>query len=753
MKRGYEPSVHCRMFPNRDSVSFCRTGKIESTISWLHETMTTASHSENCNPHIEARNDSLIAASNRNRRSWAPLFAITIFLGAFLLFQVQPILGKFILPWFGGSPGVWTTCMLFFQLMLFAGYMYTYVLSRWFTLQSQIAIHVFLLIVSMCTLPIAPSVAWKPTASESPIPLILLLLLCKVGAPYFLLSATGPLLQSWLSSSRIIDTPYRLYSLSNLGSVLALLSFPFLFEPSFSSAEQSGLWSILFVLYGLLCIVAGWRISRRSICLFEKPGQDGNVDVDVDNSIVVSRSKWIGWLLCSALPTAMLLATTNQVCLDTAVVPFLWVIPLAVYLLSFILTFESDRWYSRRPCIQLAAISFLALYGSRLMDWKLPLGCEISLYFSGLFFACMVCHGELVSNRPHPSKLTLFYMTISAGGAMAGLFVGLIAPNIFQGFYEFQLTLLCCLMLFLATYLQSNTLWTTRVPAWSKVAIAIGVPAFAYLLLTISNARSNQQIVAKRNFYGVLSVTEGNDVRSGRKIRKLVHGRVVHGSQFLDQNILHLPTTYYTPTSGVGRTLRTMALPDCRVGVVGLGAGTLATYGSLGDYYRFYEINPDVIDIAQNYFTFLRDSLASTELVLGDARLQLEKEAPQAFDLLVLDAFSGDAIPVHLLTTEAMRIYKRHLKPDGKMAIHISNLYFDLKSIVLGLAESQQMHCCFANGQEEESPNAYESTWAILSSDEKWLSHFLETEPTHTKNYTKTILWTDDKNNLFEALK
>ena len=713
--------------------------------------MTTASHLENCDLPSELGGDSRGEKSNRNRWSWAPLFAVTIFLGAFLLFQVQPIMGKFILPWFGGSPGVWTTCMLFFQLMLFAGYMYTYVLSRWFSLQMQVAIHVFLLIVSMCTLPIAPSADWKPLAGESPIPLISLLLLCKVGAPYFLLSATGPLLQSWLSASGIIDKPYRLYSLSNLGSVLALLTFPFLFEPSFSSAEQSGLWSTLFVLYGLLCIVAGWGISRMKHSQTTEARQLTCVADDQSNS--VSRSQWVGWLVCAALPTAMLLATTNQVCLDTAVVPFLWVIPLAVYLLSFILTFESDRWYSRRPCIQFAAISFLALYGSKLLDWKLPLGIEISLYFSGLFFACMVCHGELVANKPHPSKLTLFYMTISAGGAMAGLFVGLLAPNVFQGFYEFQLTLLCCLMLFLATYLQSNIVWTTRVPAWSKIAIAIGVPTFAYVLLTISNARSNQQMVAKRNFYGVLSVTEGNDIRSGMKIRKLVHGRVVHGSQFTDSYAEHLPTTYYTPSSGVGRTLRTMAIPNCRVGVVGLGAGTLATYGSLGDHYRFYEINPDVIDIAQNYFTFLRDSFASTELVLGDARLQLEREAPQQFDLLVLDAFSGDAIPVHLLTTEAMQIYKRHLKPDGKMAIHISNLYFDLKSIVLGLAESQQMHCCFANGHEEESPNAYESTWAILASDEKWLNYFIETEQPTSAPYAKPILWTDDKNNLFEALK
>jgi SAM-dependent methyltransferase len=694
---------------------------------------------------------SMAEAVVRQRWSWAPLFAITIFLGAFLLFQVQPIMGKYILPWFGGSPGVWTTCMLFFQLVLFAGYLYSHLLSRWFAVKNQVSIHVCLLILSACTLPIAPAASWKPNSGDSPILLISWLLLCKVGVPYFLLSATGPLLQSWLSASRIIERPYRLYSLSNLGSVLALLSFPFVFEPTFSSAEQSTLWSSIFVIYGVLCIIAGWGISRLT------PSADTVArqrEPKIDTAAhPVSWPQLLGWLVCAALPTALLLATTNQVCQDTAVVPFLWVIPLTIYLMSFILTFESDRWYKRRLCIQLAAISFLILYGSKLISWKLPLSLEIGLYFSGLFFACMVCHGELVAKRPHSSKLTLFYMTISAGGALAGIFIGLIAPILFQGFYEFQLALLCCLMLFMATYLESNQYWTTRVPGWSKIAIAITIPALAYLFVTVGNAYSNQQLVAKRNFYGVLSVTDGHDAGSGQKLRKLVHGRIVHGSQFIGHNLGNLPTTYYTHTSGIGRALQTLTSDNRRIGVVGLGVGTLATYGQPGDHFRFYEINPDVIDFAQKYFSFLSDSQATNEIVLGDARLQLEREEPQQFDLLVLDAFSGDAIPVHLLTKEAVQIYRRHLKPDGKIAIHISNLYFDLKPIILGLAESQQLHCSFVAGGIRESLNAYESTWALLSADQEWLGLIDEAGSSQKPKAAKLILWTDDKNNLFEVLK
>jgi hypothetical protein len=710
--------------------------------------MTQASVSRQHFTHTNAS----LAVVGRSGSGQVVLFAITIFLGAFLLFQVQPIMGKYILPWFGGSPGVWTTCMLVFQILLFAGYSYAHLLSKWLVLKSQILFHMSLLALAMCTLPIAPDVAWKPSPESSPIWLIMCLLICKVGSPYFLLSATGPLLQSWLTQSRVLDKPYRLYSLSNVGSLLALLSFPFVFEPAFSSPEQSGLWSVSFVAYGILFSAAGWSLYRSCDARDVAPGssQPNSRIVPAEQ---VTKSTWFGWFVCAALPSTMLLATTNQVCQDTAVIPFLWVIPLAVYLLSFILTFDSPHWYYRRPCIQLAALTFLVLYASRLIEWKLPLAFEIVLYFAGLFFSCMVCHGELVASRPSPSKLTLFYMTISAGGAVGGLFVGLVAPNLFQGFYEFQLTLLCCLMLFLGTYLQSSKTWTTFVPVSCKYALAIGIPIVAVFWLIFWNAKSNQQIVARRNFYGVLSVTEGSDDRSGQLMRKLVHGRVVHGSQFREPDLVRTPTTYYTPTSGVGRTLLEIASKRRRVGVVGLGAGTLATYGNAGDYYRFYEINPDVIDLAQSYFTFLKDSRASSELILGDARLQLERESSQQLDLLVLDAFSGDAIPVHLLTDEAMQIYRRHLATDGKIAIHISNLYFDLQSVVLGLAEAQGLQCRTVQGKEGASLDAHESTWVILAKDANQLDFLEPSDRANQVPTGKPILWTDEKSNLFEVLK
>ena len=678
------------------------------------------------------------------------LFALTIFVSAFLLFQVQPIMGKYILPWYGGSPGVWTTCMLVFQVLLFGGYAYAHLLNRFFTLRVQIALHCSLLLLATLTLPIAPSNAWKPIGDESPTWMIMLLLACKVGAPYFLLSSTGPLLQSWLGQSKILEQPYRLYSLSNVGSMLALLSFPFLIEPAFSSSQQSMLWSVAFGGFALACSLSGVVLFRSNKAT---PSQNENPNAQ---SALVQETTWptVGaWFALSMLPSVMLLATTNQVCLDTGVIPFLWVIPLAIYLLTFILTFDSDRWYSRRPCIMLAAISFLALFALKLIEYRTPLTVDLALYFGGLFFSCMVCHGELVRLKPHPRKLTSFYLTLSAGGASGGLFVGLLAPLLFQQYFEWQLGLFACVLVFLETYLQSNHFWKNRVPAWSKLTMAIALPCIAIVWLTIWTSISNHQIVAKRNFYGVLSVANSQDTRTHESTRELVHGRIVHGSQFLNEGTTNRPTTYYSEQSGVGIALLNHQTDRPRhVGVVGLGAGTLATYGKTGDRFRFYEINDVVIELAKEYFTFLKDSPASVELVLGDARLTLEREEPQAFDVLVLDAFSGDAIPVHLLTREAMEIYRRHLNKDGILAIHISNLYFDLKSIVGGLAENANLESMIVSDEQAACPGARASCWAIMSNRKETIDQALgAVKPTIPRG--KTVLWTDDRSNLFEALK
>ena len=674
------------------------------------------------------------------------LFASTIFVSAFLLFQVQPIMGKYILPWYGGSPGVWTTCMLVFQLLLFGGYAYAHALNRFLVLRSQIVLHCGLLLLASLTLPITPSSSWKPMGDESPTAMIMLLLACKVGAPYFLLSSTGPLLQSWLGQSKIIDQPYRLYSLSNVGSMLALLSFPFVIEPAFSSSQQSSIWSVAFVVFAIACSVSGVALFR--VC---KP-QD-SVQAALPKSGTVDWPTVGAWFVLSMLPSVMLLATTNQVCLDTGVIPFLWVIPLALYLLTFILTFDSDRWYSRRPSIMLAAISFLILFVLKMLEIQAPLAVEMSLYFSGLFFSCMVCHGELVRLKPHPSRLTSFYMTLSAGGASGGVFVGLLAPSLFSGYFEWQLGLFACILVFLETYIHNNSIWKHRVPAWSKLAGAIMLPILAVVWLSIWTSFSSNQITAKRNFYGVLSVANGKDSLTGQPTRNLVHGRIVHGSQFQETGTTKRPTTYYTEQSGVGIALLNHNADQPRhIGVVGLGAGTLATYGKSGDRYRFYEINDSVIEIAKDYFTFLKDTPALVELVLGDARLTLEREEPQGFDVLVLDAFSGDAIPVHLLTREAMEIYRRHLSDDGVLAIHISNLYFDLKAIVSGLANDASLESIVISDEQAACPGALKSCWVLLSNQKHTLSKASGaanlTQPTG-----KLVLWTDDKSNLFEALK
>jgi SAM-dependent methyltransferase len=676
------------------------------------------------------------------------LFALTIFFSAFLLFQVQPIMGKYILPWYGGSPGVWTTCLLVFQVLLFGGYAYAFALNRFLKLRMQIALHCSLLLLATVTLPITPTSEWKPTGIESPTWMIMLLLLCKIGAPYFLLSSTGPLLQSWLGQSKILEQPYRLYSLSNVGSMLALLSFPFAIEPALSSSEQSSIWSICFAVFAVACSLSGFALfySRKQTQVVAE------VAVETESK-PIAGTRIATWFGLAMLPSVMLLATTNQVCLDAGVIPFLWVIPLAIYLLSFILTFDSERWYSRRPCIMMATVSFLILFFLKLIAYQTPLLVELTLYFSGLLFACMVCHGELVSIKPHAKKLTLFYMTMSAGGAFGGIFVGLLSPLLFTGYFEWQLSLFVCVLVFLDIYLQSNSFWANRVPAKYKLMGAFALPVLAVIWLSAWTSFSNNTIVAKRNFYGVLSVANSRDPKSGKPTRNMVHGRIIHGSQFQEPEFQQNPSTYFTPSAGIGITLLNHKADRPRhIGVVGLGAGVLATYGKSGDRIRYYEINDDVVQLAKEYFTFLSETPASVDVILGDARLALEREEAQSFDVLVLDAFTGDAIPVHLLTKEAMQIYQRHLKRDGVLAIHISNLYFDLKSIVRGLAHDASFEVAILSDEQANYPGALKSCWAILASKTETLDLAIGVSKQRVPA-GKQVLWTDDKSNLFETLR
>lgn len=696
----------------------------------------------------------MLPASVSGNRS--VLFAITVFTSAFLLFQVQPLLAKFILPWFGGTPAVWTMCMLVFQLLLFGGYAYAHLLSSLKSVSRQACIHATLLALAALSLPIIPDVEWKPSGNEGPALRITLLLLATVGMPYFLLSATGPLLQQWFSRACTGVSPYRLYALSNIGSLLALITYPFLFEPVFSSTMQAGLWSALFVVFALSCLLCGWTTAIQ--CKSDLPAKTKSDSCTVtDAGEAFTAPSYARWFILAVVPSVMLLATTNEVCIDIAVVPFLWIVPLTLYLLSFILTFESDRFYNHKIMTLMTTASLVGTIVMMAVGASFGVVLQIIAFFLNLFFVCMLCHGELVRLKPNPRRLTSFYLTISAGGAAGGLFVGLLAPMIFDVYCELPLGIVCCLLICVGTWLRSDAQFQRLVPPETSLKFGCGIALALTLYLAVFTQHSSSTKAIERNFYGVLRVVDDREEVTHRPSRDMVHGRVVHGRQFLDEAGRRQPATYYSLNSGAGRVLGNAELAaksteGRRIGVVGLGAGTLAVYGRPGDQMRFYEINPDVISLAREHFTFLADCEADVEVLPGDARLVLEQEADQNFDVLVLDAFSGDAIPVHLLTTEAMQIYARHLSQDGVLAVHISNSYFDLEPVVRALGDefglSARIHACKRGA---DGGVALESVWMLLCREPDVLTKALGAESPAANS--RTVLWTDDRNNLLNVLR
>lgn len=670
-------------------------------------------------------------------------YAGTVFLGAFLLFLVQPLLGKFILPWFGGSPAVWTTAMLVFQVLLFGGYLYAHVVSR-LPLPWQAGLHSLLLLSALGTLPIAPGPEWKPLASEAPALRIVWLLTACVGLPYLLLSATGPLVQSWHGRTHQGRSPYRLYALSNVGSLLALVAYPFAFERMFAKTAQAEVWSWTFALFAVLCGACSWLAWRfAGSAPRTEPMATGEVSTGA-----VGLDRMLLWFGLAATASVLLLAVTNQVCVDVAVVPFLWVIPLGLYLLTFILCFDSDRWYRRAwftvPAVALLVMScLLAVTGG-----SGSLVQQLLVYLGALFTGCMVCHGELVALKPHPRHLTLFYLTISAGGAFGGVFVALLAPMIFAGYHELYLGSLAFVLL-LGVVLTSGA---TQIRPATALMAAGGVLVLGGLGLSYYGPRLPGTVAVSRNFYGVLKVEAGRNSDTNEAQVSLVHGGVLHGVQFATSEKRRWPTAYYGRSSGVGRLLTVEASAAPRhVGVVGLGVGTLSTYGRAEDRLRLYEINPDVVTLARRHFTFLKDCPSEQNVILGDARLELEREAPQDFDVLVLDAFSGDAIPVHLLTREAIEVYLRHLKPDGVLAFHITNIHFDLRPVLAGLAEEFGLAHTVVVSDGQPKRGTFVSMWGLMSRNPTQLPKAREGEPAFASDRSP-LLWTDDRNNLFEVL-
>jgi hypothetical protein len=826
------------------------------------------------------------------------LYALTILVSAFLLFQVQPVIAKIILPWFGGSAAVWTTCMLFFQMVLLLGYLYSHAVIRYLRPRTQAIVHCTVLLLSAIALPIYPNLSWKPTGGEEPTLRILALLAVTVGLPYFMLATTGPLIQAWYARRFKGAMPYRLYALSNAGSMGALISYPFLFEPAFGTRLQSTMWSWGYGVFIALCAYTAYRSAEGSVAAIDTHDSEPATRPDLRTYSL--------WLLLPATASVLLLAITNHLSANVAAIPFLWVLPLSIYLLTFILCFEGEGWYKRNPYLQVLAVGLGSMAFAMGIDstGSVPIVVMVPLLSIGLYTCCMVCHGELVRLKPDARYLTHFYLMISAGGALGGLLVGFIAPHFFNSFYELPIGLAACGVMtlvalrpsgaepspepenlesslppartkpmtiqlplliagaavvgltklailiwpkfFVSPYLMPGALivgavfialaflpevdwtwlrgllkpssllaavavmaiagygWQTlhltplvewvsgkfpdgwftedqirssltvgafvlagfiaamlahvaqarRIASWMAMTAELVVLVLvAYLANEVRQTSSGYRVIV-RNFYGGLRVRDSGPPTELSATRTLTHGTINHGEQYLNPARRRLATTYYGPNTGVGIAVREKQKTGAiRIGVIGLGTGTVASYGRLGDYIRYYEINPLVLNLARTEFFFLPECKAVLEVAMGDARLSLERESPENFDVLAVDAFSSDSIPVHLLTKEAMDLYFRHLKPDGLLAVHISNRYLDLQPVLQGEVAASGKIARVVDTEDDETQDVFGATWVLITNPATGFTQeeLSSSAPLESKRTVR--LWTDDYSNLFKILK
>ncbi len=690
-------------------------------------------------------------------------FALCIFLSAFLLFQIQPVIARTILPWFGGTSAVWSTVQMFFQVLLTGGYAY----ANWLIgkRRRREIVHLAVLGVSLGLMlvlglawksPITPDAGWKPGQTGFPVWEICKILLVSVGLPYFLLSTNSPLMQAWFHRSFPEKAAYRLYALSNVGSLLGLVTYPVLVEPYLTLAWQGRLWSLMYLVYAGLAAYGAIKSLRAN------PVPPADVSIQDSGPRPAARN-YVLWIVLAAAASILLLATTSQITQEVAVIPFLWVLPLTIYLLTFILAFSGERWYSRQVFLVVFFVATLLVGWALGRSDLLGIPAQLAIYSLGLFAACMVCHGELYCLRPNPAYLTRFYLMVSVGGALGGLAVNFVAPVIFKGFWELPLGYALCWLLFLVVTVLNAATSQRR---W--VFVLNNVLLLSMLLLTgvrsymQIHAELNASLYIERNFYGVVRVAELGAPGTSSDRYILVHGATTHGVQFASGNQRDVPTAYYGETGGGGLAILNHPKrgQGTRVGVLGLGIGTLAAYGQPGDVYRFYEINLIVIQLAQGqggYFSFLADSRAQIEIVPGDARLSLENElatgGSQDYDVLVLDVFSSDSIPVHLLDREAFALYLQHLQPDGILAVHISNLHLDLVPVVWTLAD----HFGLSRALIDDPGNSTSSRsiWFLLARDPALLDvPAIQSHASPMNGYISPVrLWTDDYSNLFQILK
>jgi hypothetical protein len=673
------------------------------------------------------------------------LYAGTIFLSAFLLFLVQPIIAKQILPWFGGAASVWATCLVFFQSVLLLGYAYADWTSRRMTPRTQAKLHIALLVVSLALLPIIPDARWKPGGEEGAAPMVAILGLLGVtiGLQYFMLSATSPLLQSWYWRHFKTAAPYRLFALSNFASLLALLSYPVVIEPFLRLAVQSYSWSALYAGFAVLCALTAWSSAKVAGAAAPVTPSAVADDADVPAPTWAERLSWVAF---SAMGSCLLLAVTNHLTQNIASIPFLWLVPLSLYLVTFIVCFDHPRWYVRPLFIGLVAVALPAMaYFTESLD----LYVAAPLYAAGMFLCCMFCHGELYRLRPAPRYLTTFYLMISVGGALGALLIAIVAPLVLKGYYELGFTLIACALL---------VAWSAMaIQKWAAVIAFAVVCTTSWFVMNNINEYSRDTRVMVRNFYGVVRTRDYTDPV---QFRVMYHGAINHGGQLMLPSDQRKPSTYFGPTSGYGRAFASLPEAPRRVGVVGLGAGAIAAYARKGDLFRFYEIDPQVAAVAMTEFTYLKGSPAQIDVVLGDGRLSLEREAPQRYDLLAIDAFAGDSIPMHLLTREAMAAYVKHLAPDGVIVFQATNRFVGIAPVVERLAAAFGMTAVMVSDEPENSYKLGADYW-LSSTDQIIVTKsrkILDAEPIRSAAdilplNPKFPLWTDDFYNLLGILK
>jgi spermidine synthase len=762
------------------------------------------------------------------------LYVATTFLSAFLLFMVQPMMGKLLLPWFGGAPAVWTTCMLFYQVALLLGYAYAHLLGSRLEPRTQARLHVGLLLLAGAAMlvlqvrwgsPVLPDDAWKPTGLEAPVPLILLLLLLSIGLPYALLSATSPLLQRWFSLAGHGDRTYRLYAVSNVGSLLGLLSYPLVTERFLSLPVQANVWALAFVVFAVGCAVCALQLQKQIL----PPAASAATRPTGERPEALTI---LCWLLLAASTSAMLLAVTNQLCQEVAPVPFLWVLPLAIYLLTFIICFDRPQWYRRRVFVPVTVLLTLLVLITAFAGVRLNIPVHVVVNSAFLFAFCMTCHGELVGLKPPSEHLTFFYLIIALGGALGGVFVGLLAPLWFTSYWEFNIMATLswvvlavvfardrgsffyqgdrwhfALLVFILTYTVLRMasalavvqprlpgwmlslsaaaiagalatmllLWLTRRAAfpasryWPRVLVGTVIFLAECFMVVRINATKHRTLAADRNFFGTLQVQVWPARAPVPPFVQLTHGQINHGIQYLDATLGRLPVSYYGPGSGIETAILqhprrriTPAHPaqPLHIGVLGLGTGTMAAFARPGDQVRFYEINPVVIRYAsgpQALFSYLHDCSGAVEIVQGDARLAMERELagarPQRFDVLVMDAFSSDSVPVHLLTREAFRLYARHLRDeDSIIAVNISNRFLDFRDLIATTA--REMGCTAMLVEvRQTSLQAQPSSWMLVTRSPAFITSPEVQKLARVWQPRRDLVWTDDFSNLLHLLR